>query len=189
MVDGPIGRVASGLGGGRSTQQRGMRTYLLDSSPNTDMASANRSSPADPARPIRSSMAWIPPLRRSVDCYGPRCPKIASEVDSSPPAPITYGSVCVASSPPFVSGAGGASVPRYRADPSAAQAPTVEFDMCARCAVETDTLTQIIAPKLGLTLRPDGTPPWSPIAHRSYDFQPRPIPCVACARVLTAEDD
>ncbi|MGC2288882.1 MAG: hypothetical protein WA688_03385 [Thermoplasmata archaeon] len=65
----------------------------------------------------------------------------------------------------------------------------VEFDLCARCASDGDIVRTIVSGKLGIAVGEGEVPPVDRIAHRSYDFQPRPTPCISCARILSSEDD
>lgn len=81
-------------------------------------------------------------------------------------------------------------MPRYRTQP--AEGPgsqTVEFDLCSRCAENGDIVRTVVSGKLGLAVGPESRLPVDPVPHRSYDFQPRPTPCISCARVLSSEDD
>jgi hypothetical protein len=67
--------------------------------------------------------------------------------------------------------------------------PVVEFDLCSRCAEDGDIVRTVVAGKLGLPVSAEGGPTVDRIPHRSYDFQPRPTPCLSCARILSSEDD
>jgi hypothetical protein len=81
-------------------------------------------------------------------------------------------------------------MPRFRTTPSAKPAAaSIEFDLCARCAAEGEIIRTVVTGKLGVPA-PDSTLPAAErIPHRSYDFQPRPTPCISCARILSSEDD
>jgi hypothetical protein len=80
-------------------------------------------------------------------------------------------------------------MPRFRARSSGtATPPSVEFDLCARCAGDGDILRTVVSGKMGIPLVGD-QPPVDQVPHRSYDFQTHPIPCVSCARTLSSEDD
>lgn len=81
-------------------------------------------------------------------------------------------------------------MPRYRTVPAVGPvANLVEFDLCSRCGADGDILRTVVSGKLGVPLEEGEVPPVTPVPHRSYDFQPRPIPCISCARVLSSEDD
>jgi hypothetical protein len=67
--------------------------------------------------------------------------------------------------------------------------PIVEFDLCTRCAEDGDIVRTVVSGKLGIPLEEGNAPPAERIPHRSYDFQPRPTPCISCARILSSEDD
>jgi len=64
-----------------------------------------------------------------------------------------------------------------------------EFDLCARCSAEAEVMRVATLKKLGLPT--EGAAPLAPrsLPHVSYDFAPQPIPCLSCARILSAEDD
>ena len=81
-------------------------------------------------------------------------------------------------------------MPRFQVDP--APAPELgngQFDLCARCAVDETVRVTVARKKAGLPLDSSETPAVVARSHTSYDFSPRPVPCVSCARILTAEDD
>ena len=80
-------------------------------------------------------------------------------------------------------------MPRYRTGDSSVTTAPVEFDLCARCAADGDIVLTVMHDKLGVTTLEGRSPNVDRIAHRSYDFQPRPTPCISCARILTSEDD
>jgi hypothetical protein len=81
-------------------------------------------------------------------------------------------------------------MPRFRTRTSSdSTAPPVEFDLCARCAVDGDILRTVLSGKFGIPVGDGDAPPADRVLHRSYDFQPRPTPCISCARILTSEDD
>ncbi len=81
-------------------------------------------------------------------------------------------------------------MPRYTIDPGAAtRSPDREFDLCARCMVEPEIVRIVAVKKAGLPLGSEANPPVAKITHISYDFAPRPVPCISCGRVLSAEDD
>jgi hypothetical protein len=81
-------------------------------------------------------------------------------------------------------------MPRYTLDPgSETRSPEREFDLCARCVEQTEIVRVVAIKKSGLPLGSDANPPVARIRHTSYDFAPRPIPCISCGRVLSADDD
>jgi hypothetical protein len=81
-------------------------------------------------------------------------------------------------------------MPRFRARPAAeSTTPPVEFDLCSRCANDGDIVRTVVSGKLGIPLGEGEVPPVERIPHRSYDFQPRPTPCISCARILSSDDD
>ncbi|MFZ3355487.1 MAG: hypothetical protein WA549_01855 [Thermoplasmata archaeon] len=55
--------------------------------------------------------------------------------------------------------------------------------------VEPEIIRVVAVKKSGLALGSDANPPVVRIAHTSYDFAPRPVPCISCGRVLSADDD
>lgn len=65
----------------------------------------------------------------------------------------------------------------------------VEFDLCARCSGDGDILRTVVGGKMGIPFAEGDAVPVDRVPHRSYDFQPRPTPCVSCARILSSEDD
>jgi hypothetical protein len=79
-------------------------------------------------------------------------------------------------------------MPRFRVR-STTPPPAVEFDLCSRCALDGDIVRTVVQGKLGIPISDGDAPPVDRVAHRSYDFQPRPIPCLSCARILSSEDD
>lgn len=80
-------------------------------------------------------------------------------------------------------------MPRFTLRPGGPRDPSHEFDLCARCAVEASVLQAVLAKKAGVPLADALSVPHGTIAHTSYDFSPRPLPCLSCARILSAEDD
>lgn len=81
-------------------------------------------------------------------------------------------------------------MPRFRARaPRSPSEPPVEFDLCARCASDGEILRTVVSGKMGIPTESSVPPPVDQIPHRSYDFQPRPTPCISCARILSSEDD
>ncbi len=80
-------------------------------------------------------------------------------------------------------------MPRFRVASEGAGAGAPEFDLCSRCAADGEVVRTIVTGKLGIPVPPDGPAPVQTVAHRSYDFQPRPVPCLSCARILSSEDD
>lgn len=81
-------------------------------------------------------------------------------------------------------------MPRYRTRtlPGPSDAP-VEFDLCARCASDGDIVRTIVKEKLKVPATSLDGSLVEQVPHRSYDFQPRPTPCLSCARILSSEDD
>jgi hypothetical protein len=80
-------------------------------------------------------------------------------------------------------------MPRFRTRIHAeSSASPVEFDLCARCASNGDVLRTVVNNKLRVPVEAEG-PLADTVAHRSYDFQAQPAPCISCARILTSEDD
>lgn len=79
-------------------------------------------------------------------------------------------------------------MPRFRTRPDP-PATSAEFDLCSRCAQNGDVRRSVLREKLALRFEEGSDPFLERVAHRSYDFQPRPIPCISCARILTSEDD
>ena len=98
------------------------------------------------------------------------------------PAPYPPAHVASAGGPPE-------SMPRLRVTTGTEAGESKEFDVCARCAAEPDIVRTLVTGKLGFPFPPGEAVPVSTTSHRSYDFQPRPVPCLSCARVLTSEDD
>ena len=80
-------------------------------------------------------------------------------------------------------------MPRYTLSPGGPREPRNEFDLCARCAREEAVLQAVLAKKAGVPLAEALAVPHGTIGHTSYDFSPRPLPCLSCARILSAEDD
>ncbi|MCI4352771.1 MAG: hypothetical protein L3K14_05205 [Thermoplasmata archaeon] len=81
-------------------------------------------------------------------------------------------------------------MPRFKARVARSTSePPVEFDLCARCAADGEILRTVVSGKMGIPIEGLEPPPVDQIAHRSYDFQPRPTPCISCARILSSEDD
>lgn len=81
------------------------------------------------------------------------------------------------------------AMPRFRIVTEGVSAGAPEFDLCSRCAADGDIVRTVVTGKLGVPVPPGGPTPVTIVAHRSYDFQPRPVPCLSCARVLSSEDD
>jgi hypothetical protein len=81
-------------------------------------------------------------------------------------------------------------MPRYTLDPGVdARGPDRQFDLCSRCAVEPEIIRVVAVKKSGLALGSEANPTVGKIPHTSYDFAPRPVPCISCGRVLSADDD
>ncbi len=80
-------------------------------------------------------------------------------------------------------------MPRLRTSAGGSATDAVEFDLCARCGADGDIVRTVLASKFRIAVGPGDPTPVSRVSHRSYDFQPRPIPCISCARILTSEDD
>jgi len=81
-------------------------------------------------------------------------------------------------------------MPRFRTQsPTESPSSPVEFDLCARCTADGDIVRTIVSGKLGIPIAEGEAPPVERVPHRSYDFQPRPTPCISCARILGSEDD
>ena len=74
---------------------------------------------------------------------------------------------------------------RTRADSSASP---IDFDLCARCAGDGEVVRTVVNDKLRVPVETEG-PLADKVAHRSYDFQSQPTPCISCARILTSDDD
>jgi hypothetical protein len=80
-------------------------------------------------------------------------------------------------------------MPRWTVQLEGPRDPAREFDLCARCSADPEVMRVVAGKKSGA---PPGEPPLAAprrIPHTSYDFAPRPVPCISCARVLGAEDD
>ncbi|MGI0131823.1 MAG: hypothetical protein ACREDK_01810 [Thermoplasmata archaeon] len=80
-------------------------------------------------------------------------------------------------------------MPRFTLAPGGPRDATQEFDLCARCAGESSVLEAVLAKKAGVDLEHALATPHTTVTHPSYDFSPRPVPCLSCARILSAEDD
>jgi hypothetical protein len=84
----------------------------------------------------------------------------------------------------------GGFLPHYTLAPaSPTRDPEREFDLCSRCMVEPEIIRVVAVKKSGLALGSDANPAVIKVPHTSYDFAPRPIPCISCARILSADDD
>jgi hypothetical protein len=80
-------------------------------------------------------------------------------------------------------------MPRFRTRKSAdSSSSPVEFDLCARCATDSDIVQTVLNDKLRVPARAEG-PAVDRVPHRSYDFQTQPTPCISCARILSSDDD
>ena len=81
------------------------------------------------------------------------------------------------------------SVPVPRLAPPALDpsAPPSTIDLCARCAVDPTIVDAALTKRLGKDREAVIELHTQP--HSSYDFAPRPVPCYACGRILSAEDD
>lgn len=80
-------------------------------------------------------------------------------------------------------------MPRFTLSPERPGEPPIEFDLCARCTREESVMQAVLAKKAGVPLADALAVPHHTIGHTSYDFSTRPIPCLSCARSLSAEDD
>ncbi len=81
-------------------------------------------------------------------------------------------------------------MPRFRTRTSdESSASSIEFDLCDRCASDADIMRTIVHQKLKIPATNGDAPEVDRVPHRSYDFQPRPTPCLSCARILSSEDD
>jgi hypothetical protein len=80
-------------------------------------------------------------------------------------------------------------MPRWTVQKDGPRDPAMEFDLCSRCSADPEVMRVVSRKKSGVPL---GVGPGGDVrrlSHTSYDFAPRPVPCISCARVLSAEDD
>ena len=80
-------------------------------------------------------------------------------------------------------------MPRWTVQKDGPRDPALEFDLCARCSADPEVMRVVAGRKSGAA---PGDPPVVPprrVARSSYDFSQHPVPCISCARILSAEDD
>ena len=80
-------------------------------------------------------------------------------------------------------------MPRFALVVNGRPDPAQEFNLCGRCAVDASVLEAVFAKKAGVPLEEAQGVPRATVPHISYDFAPQPVPCLSCARILSAEDD
>ena len=80
-------------------------------------------------------------------------------------------------------------MPRWTVQPDGARDAAKEFDLCARCSADPEVMRVVARKKADAPLGDGPTPDVRKLSHSSYDFAPRPVPCISCARILSAEDD
>jgi hypothetical protein len=67
--------------------------------------------------------------------------------------------------------------------------PSREFNLCSRCAHDASVIEAVFAKKAGVPLQEANAVQRALVPHTSFDFAPQPVPCLSCARILSAEDD
>lgn len=80
-------------------------------------------------------------------------------------------------------------MPRFTLVPQGPPDPGQEFNLCSRCAQDPAVLEAVFAKKAGVPLQEADAVPRALVSHTSFDFAPQPVPCLSCARILSAEDD
>ncbi|HXQ48196.1 MAG TPA: hypothetical protein VN842_00245 [Thermoplasmata archaeon] len=80
-------------------------------------------------------------------------------------------------------------MPRWTVRSDGSRDATKEFDLCARCSADPEVMRVVARKKAGEPLGEGASPAVLKLPHSSYDFAPRPVPCISCARILSAEDD
>jgi hypothetical protein len=73
--------------------------------------------------------------------------------------------------------------------PPSVDAPPGTFDLCARCANDAVVRRTVACKKAGIPSDSPLPPGLLSVPHTSFDFALKPMPCISCARILSAEDD
>lgn len=80
-------------------------------------------------------------------------------------------------------------MPRFTFEAPAGESPPPPFDVCLRCASDAEIMHTVVAEREKIPAERARGVQFTKVRHGSYDFAPRPVACISCARILSAEDD